>query len=41
LFCLLKDGELLSLHLGREGEGFALREDPLAGKVNWSVCAFP
>ena len=41
LFCLPEDGDLVSLHLGREGEGFALREDPLAGKVNWSVRAFP
>ena len=41
LFCLPEGGELLSLRLEREGEGFALREDPLVGRVNWTVRAVP
>ena len=41
LFCLPEDGELLSLNLEREGEGFALREDPSGGRVDWRVRAVP
>lgn len=36
-FCLPEDGELRPLRLEREGEGFALREDPLGGRVDWRV----
>ena len=41
LFCLPEDGELRSLRLEREGEGYALREDPLGGRVNWRTRAVP
>jgi alpha-D-xyloside xylohydrolase len=34
-------GGLLSLRLEREGRGFALREDPLGGRVDWRVRAVP
>jgi alpha-D-xyloside xylohydrolase len=39
LFCLPEDGELHHLRLEREGDRFALSEDPLEGKVEWNVRA--
>ncbi len=41
LFRLPESGELRSLRLEREGEDFALREDPLRGRVDWRVHAVP
>jgi hypothetical protein len=40
LFCLPEDGTLRSLRLGREGDGFVLRDDPLESKVEWNVRTF-
>jgi alpha-D-xyloside xylohydrolase len=37
LFCLPEDGTLHHLRLEREGDGFALSEDPLEGRVEWNV----
>jgi alpha-D-xyloside xylohydrolase len=37
LFCLPEEGALHALRLEREGGGFALEEDPLEGRVEWSV----
>jgi alpha-D-xyloside xylohydrolase len=39
LLCLPEDGELHRLHLEREGDGFALKEDPLGDQVKWTVRA--
>lgn len=38
-FCLPEDGELHTLRLEREGDGFVLKEDPLEGKVGRNVRA--
>ena len=40
-FCHPEDGELRVLHLAREGDGFAMREDPMPGRVNWAVRTAP
>jgi hypothetical protein len=40
LFCLPEDGKLHSLRLGREGDDFVLRDDPLESKVEWNVRTF-
>ncbi len=37
LVCLPGDGELHHLRLQREGDRFALTEDPLAGRVAWNL----
>jgi alpha-D-xyloside xylohydrolase len=37
LFCLPESGELHRLRLEREGDGFALKEDPLEGQIEWTV----
>ncbi len=37
LFCLPEDRELHRLRLEREGDGFALNDDPLQGRVAWTV----
>ena len=37
LFCLPEDDELRRLRLQREGESFALKEDPTEGQVAWTV----
>lgn len=39
LLCLPEDGELHRLRLKRGESGFALREDPLDGRVAWRVRA--
>jgi alpha-D-xyloside xylohydrolase len=39
LFCLPEDGALHALRLEREGDGFVLSEDPLQGRVEWTVRA--
>jgi alpha-D-xyloside xylohydrolase len=36
-FCHPEDGEVRVLRLAREAGGFALREDPMQGRVNWGV----
>jgi alpha-D-xyloside xylohydrolase len=40
-FCHPEDGELHVMHLVREADGFALREDPMPGRVNWKVRTAP
>ena len=40
LFCLPEDGELHHLYLEPEGDGFALKEDPLHDEVEWKVRTF-
>jgi alpha-D-xyloside xylohydrolase len=40
LFCLSEDGELHRLYLEREGDSFALKDDPLQGEVEWKVRIF-
>jgi alpha-D-xyloside xylohydrolase len=37
LFCLPEDGALHTLRLEREGDGLVLSEDPLQGRVEWTV----
>lgn len=37
LVCLPEGGELHHLRLQREGDRFALTEDPLAGRVAWNL----
>jgi hypothetical protein len=37
LFCLPEDGVLHRLRLEREGDGFALKDDPLQGRIGWTV----
>jgi alpha-D-xyloside xylohydrolase len=39
LFCLPEGGVLHTLRLEREGDGFALRDDPLEDRVRWNVRA--
>jgi alpha-D-xyloside xylohydrolase len=39
LFCLPEDGALHALRLEREGDGFVLGDDPLEGRVKWTVRA--
>ncbi|MBV9455744.1 MAG: alpha-xylosidase [Rubrobacter sp.] len=39
--CLPEEGELHTLCLEREGEGFALKEDPLEEKVQWRISTVP
>ena len=39
LFCLPEGGVLHTLRLEREGDGFALRDDPLQDIVRWNVRA--
>jgi alpha-D-xyloside xylohydrolase len=36
-----EEGNLHVLRLLHEGDGFALEEDPLAGRVNWRISAVP
>jgi len=36
-----EDGDLHVLRLLQEGDGFALEEDPLVGRVNWTISAVP
>jgi alpha-D-xyloside xylohydrolase len=36
-----EEGNLHVLRLLYEGDGFALEEDPLAGRVNWTISAVP
>ena len=40
-FCDSEESGLHVLRLAREGNGFALEEDPLDGKVNWEVRTAP
>ena len=40
-FCHPEDGGLHVLRLVREGGGFALGEDPLEGRVNWTISTAP
>ncbi|HET7271355.1 MAG TPA: TIM-barrel domain-containing protein [Rubrobacter sp.] len=40
-FCNPEDGELRVLRLARGAGGFALREDPTEGRVNWKVSTAP
>jgi alpha-D-xyloside xylohydrolase len=40
-FCNPEDGELRVLRLARGADGFALREDPTYGRVNWRVRTAP
>jgi alpha-D-xyloside xylohydrolase len=40
-FCNPEDGELRLLRLARGADGFALREDPTYGRVNWRVRTAP
>src|SRR5215218_11067424 len=39
LFCLPEEGALHTLRLEREEDGFALEDDPLEGRVEWTVRA--
>jgi alpha-D-xyloside xylohydrolase len=37
----LPQGELLTLRLGSDPSGFALKNDPLSGKVKWQISRAP
>jgi alpha-D-xyloside xylohydrolase len=41
--CLPEEGQVHSLHLEREGDedDFALKEDPLRGRVEWKIRIAP
>ena len=41
LVCLPSDNQLHEITLSKKGEGFKLDNDPLAGKVAWTVRSFP
>ncbi len=40
-FCHPEDEALHVLRLAREGDGLELGEDPLGGRVNWSISTAP
>ena len=40
-FCHPEDEALHVLRLAREGDGLELEEDPLGGRVNWSISTAP